>query len=368
MLRILSILILIAVLLTGWAAVSLYLPYQHFPSQGVFVDIPHGASRRTVARLLTNQGVVRSRWAFEGLSRWRSRRTLQAGEYYFDHPVTSMEVFDTIANGRVYVRELVIPEGLSMFDIADLVQREDFTTRDNFLAAARNTALIRDLAPNAPSLEGFLFPATYEFPRHPTGEQMVAAMVAHFRQEWATISAAQPNQSGLPVEQVVTLASLVERETPKAEERPMVAGVFVNRLNRHVPLQCDPTVVYALELAGRYDGKLEAASLPFESPYNTYRHSGLPPGPIANPGGASLQAALDPPQTDYLYFVANTEGGHFFSRTLAEHNHNVAIYRQRLAAERAAAAANDTTSPPAPASISSSPSPSSSSPAKLRLR
>ena len=195
---------------------------------------------------------------------------------------------------------------------------------------------------------------------------MVGAMVTHFRQEWATISTAQPNQSGLGVEQVVTLASLVERETPKAEERPMVAGVFVNRLNRHVPLQCDPTVVYSLELAGLYNGKLEAADLPFESPYNTYRHAGLPPGPIANPGGASLEAALDPPQTDYLYFVANTEGGHFFSRTLAEHNHNVALYRQRLAAQRAAGAAADTTSAPEPASVPSS-SPSSS-PAKLRLR
>ncbi len=230
MLRTLSILLLVAVLLTGWVAVSIYLPYQHFPSQGIFVDIPHGASRRTVARLLANQGVVRSRWVFEGLSRWRSRRTLQAGEYYFDHPMTGLQVFDTIASGRVYVRELVIPEGLSMFDIADLVQREDFTTRDDFLAAARNPGLIRDLAPNAPSLEGFLFPATYEFPRHPTGEQMVTAMVSHFRQEWAAIRAGQPNLSGLAIEQVVTLASLVERETPKAEERPMVAGVFINRL------------------------------------------------------------------------------------------------------------------------------------------
>ena len=249
-----------------------------------------------------------------------------------------------------------------MFDIADLVQRQDFTTRDDFLAAAGNPALIRDLAPNAPSLEGFLFPATYEFPRHPTGEQMVTAMVAHFRQQWAAISAAQPNLSGLGIEQVVTLASLVERETPKAEERPMVAGVFVNRLNRHVPLQCDPTVVYALELAGLYNGKLDAASLPFDSPYNTYRRSGLPPGPIANPGGASLEAALNPPKSDYLYFVANTEGGHFFSRTLAEHNHNVALYRRRLAAQRGAAAANDSTSASQPASVPSS------SPAKLRLR
>jgi len=353
--RAVTILFLAAVLLAGWVAASLSLPYQKFPSQGVFVDVPHGASRRAVARLLANDGVVRSRWVFEGLSRWRSRSTLQAGEYFFNHPVTSFRVFDTIANGRVYVRELVIPEGLSMFDIADLVQREDFTSRENFLNAARNPALIRDLVPGAPSLEGFLFPATYEFPRHPSGEQMVAAMVAHFRQEWAAISAQQPNLSGLPLRQVVTLASLVERETPKPEERPLVAGVFINRLHRRVPLQCDPTVVYALELAGNYNGRLEAASLPFDSPYNTYRHIGLPPGPIANPGTASLKAALGPDGTDYLYFVANTERGHFFSKTLAEHNRNVALYRSRLAAQRNAAPASASATPLRPHSISSPP-------------
>jgi UPF0755 protein len=353
--RALAILLLAAVLLAGWVGAAIYLPYQKFPSQGVFVDVPHGVSRRAVARLLANQGVVRSRWVFEALSRWRSRSTLQAGEYFFDHPVTSLQVFDTIANGRVYVRELVIPEGFSMFDIADVVQREDFTSRDNFLAAARNPALIQDLVPGAPSLEGFLFPATYEFPRHPSGEQMVAAMVAHFRQEWAEISRQQPNLSGLPLQQVVTLASLVERETPKAEERPVVAGVFINRLHRRVPLQCDPTVVYALELAGNYNGRLDASSLPFDSPYNTYRHIGLPPGPIASPGNASLRAALDPPETDYLYFVANTEGGHFFSKTLAEHNRNVALYRRRLAALRNTASLSTSTTPLRPDAISSPP-------------
>lgn len=331
--------------LAGWFAASFYLPYQGFPSQGVFVDIPHGASSRAVARLLSNQGVIRSRWGFEVLSRWRSRRTLQAGEYFFDHPVTTFRVFDTIASGRVYVRELVIPEGYSMYDIADLVQREDFTSRESFLAAARNPALIEDLVPGALTLEGFLFPATYEFPRHPTGEQLVTAMVAHFRQEWLGLSAQQPNLSGLPLEKVVTLASLVERETPKPEERPIVAGVFLNRLRHRVPLQCDPTVVYALELAGNYSGTLSAANLPFDSPYNTYRHIGLPPGPIANPGSASLRAALNPSETDFLYFVANTEGGHFFGKTLAEHNHNVALYRQRLAAQRTAGAAGSSTTP-----------------------
>jgi UPF0755 protein len=318
--------------------VSLYLPYQGFAAPGVYVDIPRGASRRTIAGLLASQGVVRDRWVFEALSRRRSRRTLQAGEYFFDHPVTAFDVFDSIAEGRVFVRELVVPEGYSMFDIADLVAREGFTSREDFLAAARDPSAIRDLAPDAVSLEGFLFPATYGFPRHPTGQEMVEAMVKRFRQEWAGISAQGSGPPEHSLEQTLTLASLVERETPKADERPLVAGVFTNRLRQRMPLQCDPTVVYALELAGQYSGTLDAREIPFDSPYNTYRHAGLPPGPIANPGEASLRAALSPATTDYLYFVADTEGGHFFSKSLAEHNRNVAKYRLLLATERRNAA------------------------------
>lgn len=324
----------------AWVWACLYLPYQGFAASGVYVDIPKGASRRAIAGLLASQGVVRNRWVFEALSRREARRTMQAGEYFFNRPETAPEVFETIAAGRIFVKELVIPEGYSMFDIADLVAREGFTSREDFLAAARDPAPVRDLAPDAPSVEGFLFPATYGFPGHPTGQQMVDTMVKRFRQEWTTI-AAEPSESSDPpertLEQTLTLASLVERETPKPEERPLVAGVFANRLQKKMPLQCDPTVVYSLELAGQYSGALEARDLPFESPYNTYRHLGLPPGPIANPGEASLRAALAPAKTDYLYFVANTEGGHFFSSTLAEHNHNVVKYRKLLAAERNAA-------------------------------
>jgi len=329
----------------GWVWGSLFLPYHGFAAPGVYVDIPHGASRRTIAGLLASEGVVRNRWVFEALTRRRSRSTLQAGEYFFDRPLTAFEVFDTIAQGRVFVRELVIPEGYSMFDIADLVAREDFTSRDDFLSAARDPGAVRDLAPDAVSLEGFLFPATYGFPRHPTGQEMVDAMVKRFRQEWAAISAQPSDQPEHSLEQTLTLASLVERETPKPDERPLVAGVFANRLQKGVPLQCDPTVVYALELAGQYSGTLEAAEIPFDSPYNTYRHAGLPPGPIANPGEASLRAALSPTKTDYLYFVADAEGGHFFSKTLAEHNRNVAKYRLRLAAERNAARSSDLAQP-----------------------
>jgi UPF0755 protein len=329
MARVLIVLLLVLMAGAGTIFYTLYQPYQGFPDGGVYVDIPHGASQRTISRLLSENGVVRSRLAFEALCRSRKRRTMQAGEYFFDRPATAFQVYDAIANGRVFVKEFVVPEGFTMFDIADLAASSGFLSREEFLAAARDASPIRDLAPNAPSLEGFLFPATYEFPRHPTGTEMTETMVKKFRQEWSSISPAQSS-----VQEVVTLASLVERETPRPEERPHVAGVFANRLRAGQPLQCDPTVAYALSLAGAYSGKLSGADLRFPSAYNTYRNRGLPPGPIANPGEAALRAALDPPPTEDIYFVANTEGGHFFSKTLKEHNQNVARYRKLLQQEQ----------------------------------
>jgi UPF0755 protein len=341
------LLLILLILAAGYLGIALFQPFQGFSSEGTYVDVPRGASQRTISRLLAENGVVRSRIAFEILCRLRKRRIMQAGEYFFDRPVTATAVYDAIANGRVYVKEFVIPEGFTMFDIADLAASEGFLTRDEFLAAARDPSPILDLAPGAPTLEGFLFPATYEFPRHMTGKDMTAAMVKKFRQEWLTLpaSGAPPHQS---VQNIVTLASLVERETPRPEERPHVAGVFENRLRIGERLQCDPTVAYALALAGAYTGKLDGADLHFDSPYNTYRNKGLPPGPIANPGEAALRAALDPPPTDDFYFVANTEGGHFFSKTLEEHNRNVAHYR-RLLEEAQNPSAGGVSPAPAPA-------------------
>jgi UPF0755 protein len=339
--RVFLFLLLVAVLGAGYLYLALFQPYKGFPDGGVYVDIPHGASQRTIARLLAENGVVRNQFAFEFLCREKKRRTLEAGEYFFDHPATALEVYDAVANGRVYVKEFVIPEGFTMFDIADLAASEGFLRRDEFLSAARNPSLIRDIAPDAPSLEGFLFPATYEFPRHMTGKDMTEAMVKKFRQEWSSLQATAPSVP-IHTQDVVTLASLVERETPRPEERPHVAGVFTNRLRIGQPLQCDPTVAYALTLAGLYSGKLDGGDLHYESPYNTYRNRGLPPGPIANPGEAALRAALEPPPTDDLYFVANTEGGHFFSKTLKEHNQNVARYRHLLQQEQTAASGGST--------------------------
>jgi UPF0755 protein len=323
----------------SWLDSQLSRPYRGHRPEKVFVDIPHGTSRWGVAQILRSNDVIRSPLAFALFSDWHFRRSLQAGEYYFDHPVNSREVFWKIAHGQIFVHTVTVPEGWTMFDIADELDREGVCSRSDFLTAAHDTTLIADLAPQAYSLEGFLFPSTYEFTRRATCEQVVKRMVQNFRAVWETLkpAGAPENPGSLTTLELVTLASLVERETPNAEERPLVAGVFYNRLRHGTPLQCDPTVQYAMELAGRLEKNVHAVDLRTNSPYNTYEHRGLPPGPIANPGEASLRAALAPATTDYLYFVANDQGGHFFSATLAEHNRNVAKLRKLLARDAAAA-------------------------------
>jgi UPF0755 protein len=327
--RVFAILFILVLAAALWVSYALYVPYRGFSGVGVFVDIPRGTSARGIARLLAQQGVVRGRWPFILLARWRTR-PLQAGEYYFTQPETAFQVFDTLAAGRVFEISITVPEGFNTIQIGSLLEQNGLVTRKAFLDAARDVSPIRDLAPNAPSVEGFLFPSTYEFPHHVTPERVIDAMTGQFRKHWGALTAVDPPGETRTPQEIVTLASLVESETPKPEERPLVARVFLNRLKIGLPLQCDPTVIYALEQAGAYTGTLTSADLRFDSAYNTYHHQGLPPGPIANPGEASLRAALEPADVDYLYFVADTEGGHLFSRTLAEHNRNVARYRNLL--------------------------------------
>jgi UPF0755 protein len=354
------IVILVVVLAAGgyaaWMWYSITQPYEDFPKEGVFVELPHGASPRYAAYLLRRSGVVRSKLAFEIYARRHPKRTLQAGEYFFDRPMTGRDVFWKIAAGQIYEQPFTVREGETMFDIARDLEAGKFMPAGDFLYAASDPSLIRDFAPEARTLEGFLFPATYELPRHPVATELTAEMVHKFKDEWKRISASDPSSQAVPNGQAgmkaptnakdqaisnsespaarvrtVTLASLVERETPKPEERPMVASVFDNRLKKRMRLQCDPTVIYGLERMGQYRGSLSGKDLAFDSPYNTYEHYGLPPGPIGNPGEASLRAALHPAETSFLYFVANTQGGHFFSSTLADHNRNVLKYRRLLA-------------------------------------
>ena len=356
----LLILILVVVLAAGgyaaWMWYSITQPYQDFTNEGVFVELPHGASPRYAAYLLKRSGVVRSKLAFEIYARRHPKRTLQAGEYFFDHPMTGRDVFWKIAGGQIYEQPFTVREGETMFDIARDLETGKFMPAGDFLFAASDPSLIRDFAPEARTLEGFLFPATYELPRHPVATELTAQMVHKFKEEWKRVESSDPNTEPAPTEQAsakaangskertsvdmesptarlrtVTLASLVERETPKRDERPMVASVFDNRIHKGMRLQCDPTVIYGLERMGQYKGSLTGKDLAFDSPYNTYEHYGLPPGPIGNPGEASLRAALHPAETSFLYFVANTQGGHFFSSTLAEHNRNVLKYHRLLA-------------------------------------
>jgi UPF0755 protein len=317
--------LLLGVLAAVGAAWLVLTPYG--PETEAFVEIAPGSSTLAIGQKLEAAGVVRSQFAFD-LLRWVKRGRLLAGEYRFDHPAAATEVYARLRRGDVYTVSLTIPEGANMFDIAARVESAGLGTREDFLnAATQETGLVADLDPAAKSLEGYLFPETYRFARTAKPTQIVAAMVRHFR--------LMAEQLGLKedVHQVVTVASLVERETAVDEERPLVASVFLNRLKKNMPLMTDPSVIYGLERENRWRGTLYASDLTHNTTYNTYVHAGLPPGPIANPGLHSLRAAMDPAKTDYLYFVAagaNAQGHSMFESTLDEHNHDVAVYRQAM--------------------------------------
>ena len=317
-------LMLLLLLAIGAAAYMVYSPYG--PSTDTFVDIPPGTRATAVATLLRKSGIIRSRYAF-ALLRLTRNGTFKAGEYRFDHPAPPAEVYARLIQGDVYTQTLTIPEGYNIFDIAAAVESAGFAKRDDFLAAEhRHTELITVLLPlgtQHDSLEGYLFPDTYHFSRHATPLQILTAMVHRFRQASTQLGIERASMA-----RTVTMASLIEKEVGQDTERPLVAGVFVNRLAKSIPLATDPTVIYAALLDNRWRGTIYASDLKSPSPYNTYLHAGLPPGPICSPGLASLRAAMHPSQTDYLYFVSDAAGHTRFSVGLKEHAQQVQVYRQ----------------------------------------
>ena len=333
-----AFLTIVLIVLLGAAAVAGYLwlaiekPYGTIPPEGVFVEVPHGASQRAVSHLLENKGIIRSSLAFELYARRHPKRSLLAGEYFFDRPLSGKDVYWKLANGEIYEQPFTVKEGDTMFDIARNLEDAKYMKAGDFLKGARDASQIQDFAPGAKTLEGFLFPATYNLPRNASAADLTAMMVHKFREALQEIAPDRldPLTPGTPLLSVITLASLVEGETPKPDERPLVAGVYTNRLRQGMLLQCDPTVIYALRQVDKYKPPLLLKDLRYDSPYNTYVHTGLPPGPIGNPGESAIRAALVPAPTDFLYFVANTQGGHFFASTLAEHNQNVAKYHRLL--------------------------------------
>ena len=323
--------VLLAVMVAAAAGWVLLAPYG--PSTQTLVQIPAGSSTLRIARQLEEAGVLRSRYEFYVL-RWFRYGVLKAGEYKFDHAAPALDVYDRIARGDVYTVALTVPEGANIFDIATKVEEAGLGSKQDFVRAAMgNVNLVSDFDPSAKSLEGYLFPNTYRFSPSISPAQMIAVMVRQFR--------AAAEQIGLnhDVRQVVTLASIVEHETALDSERPLVASVYANRLQKKMPLAADPSIIYGLQLENRWRGAIYESDLKRDTAYNTYVHAGLPPSPIDNPGLPSLKAALNPAQTDYLYFVAagnNPQGKSVFSATLDEQIKNVAEYRKamRQAGER----------------------------------
>ncbi len=350
----------------GWFAWALWIPIA--PPPQTFVMLHPGYSTRRIAYELKRAGVIRSEEAFVLWRYIRHRSSLKAGEYLFDKPANTIDIQKRLRRGDVYFHTVVVPEGFTMFDIARAVEAAGLGPAADFLKAARtDTDLISDLAPGAPSLEGYLFPETYQFSRMQTMHDMAAEMVCQFRivahqigllpskEETAGTTQSSSNESAksshicagfmtgqirdrdqspielqTDLERTVTMASIVEKETAVAEERPLVASVYYNRLAKRIALDADPSIIYAELLAGTYSGALHHDDMRFNSPYNTYTHAGLPPGPIGNPGKSALEAAMHPAQSDYYYFVADAQGHHRFARTIEEHNNNVAAYRRAM--------------------------------------
>ncbi len=307
----------------AWLAWALWLPVT--PPGTKFVLLKPGWSSKHIASELQSQGIIRNAHAFL-LMHYVTIKSLKAGEYKFDQPASARDVLNRLAKGDIYVHTVVIPEGFTIYDIANAIEQAGLGKRADFLKVATDPTPIKDIDPDATSLEGYLFPDTYNFTRTQTMRDMATEMLGRFRH--------QAKQIGLTdeVHRVVTMASIVEKETAAPDERPIVASVYYNRLASRMPLDADPSVIYAALVAGRYSGTIHQSDLTFDSPYNTYRYAGLPPGPIANPGVSALQAAMHPAQTDYLYFVADGggTGHHRFARTLDEHNRNVMAYRRAV--------------------------------------
>jgi len=335
----------------GWFAWAVLTPVE--VSGQTFVLLHPGYSTRRIAAELKKAGVIRSEEAFVLLHYLHRSRSLKAGEYLFDKPANILDIQRRLRRGDVYFHTVVVPEGYTMFDIARAVEEAGLGPADDFLKVAQHdTSLIADIAPGAKSLEGYLFPDTYDFTRMMTMHDMAAIMVKQFRQVahqigLAPAAGAAPDSSPhievIPsiqldtsndppadLQRTVIMASIVEKETSVAEERPLVASVYYNRLGKRIALDADPSIIYAELLAGTYQGALHHADMSFQSPYNTYRNAGLPPGPIGNPGRSALEAAMHPAQSDYYYFVADAQGHHRFAQTIEEHNKNVAAYRKAM--------------------------------------
>ena len=320
---------LLLLLFITWFSLEFYRPMETPPNTIVF-EVEKGQTAKEIALNLKKNGIIKKTWPFlAGYRIFFSAQSLKAGEYAIAIPDSPKNILHVLSEGSVYLHSITIPEGLIIQEIAGLLDSEDFAAKQDFLQDVAETSIISSLDKDAPNLEGYLFPETYRFSKGTSSEEIVAAMVFQFTkvfsQEWIERAA----ELEMSIRDIVTLASLIEKETSLRKEKKTISAVFHNRLRIGMKLDCDPTIIYVLKLEGRFKNRLRTRDLKYDSPFNTYLYSGLPPGPIANPGRGSLEAALYPTDEKFLYFVSKNDGSHHFSQTFREHQNAVNKYQRR---------------------------------------
>jgi UPF0755 protein len=327
---IISAILAIILAAAAWTAIDLYrfAKTPAGPNTGpVVFSIAQGESFTDLIERLQSAKLVTSVRRFKLLARFRGDdKRLKAGEYQLAENMTPLQVLDTLVHGKVFLHSLIIPEGLTVAQIAAETERMGLAAADRFVSLANDPETAKSFGLECQTLEGYLFPDTYHFPRNAGEKTIITTMVEHFKKQIPPQWFTRAGQLNLSLHEVITLASIIEKETGAPSERPLIASVFHNRLKKKMRLESDPTVIYGLD---HFDGNLTRRDLRKRTPYNTYVIRGLPPGPIANPGRAAIEAALHPAQTDYLFFVSKKDGRHYFSTNIADHNRAVRKYQLR---------------------------------------
>jgi UPF0755 protein len=330
--RVLKAGLLLATVVFFWLASWFAAEYRSFPTrprEPVFFEVKKGKSAEAIARDLKNRRLIRSARVFlAAYQLFYSPQRLKAGQYRFIAPVRLSAVLETLSHGRVYLLPVTVPEGLTGQEIAVLLEEKGVVAAADFLDAFERADIIASWDPEARDLEGYLFPETYQFSKNTQAARAAARMVEQFKSTFTREWKSRAADLGWSIRQVVIMASLIEKETSRPEERALISAVFHNRLNIGMKLDCDPTIIYALKRKGQFDGDLRFRDMKLDNPYNTYLHGGLPPGPICNPGRGSLEAALYPAAEPYLYFVARQDGRHQFSVNYGEHRQAVLRYQK----------------------------------------
>jgi UPF0755 protein len=325
---VLFVAVVIPLLLSAWLSFEFYFAPKTSPKE-IFFVVDKGQGVHDIAQNLKEKGIIKNRQSFHlGYKIYYSSKSLKAGEYMFNLPISPKEILKILTDGDVYLHSLTIPEGLTRKEIARHLESLNFADEEEFLAASSKTKIISSLDKEATNLEGYLFPETYHFPKGTSAEKIISTLVSQFKEVFSKGWQKRASEIKMTLREVVVLASLIEKETYLHDEKKLVSAVFHNRLKIRMKLDCDPTIIFVLKEEGTFKGRLLKKDLKLQSPYNTYRNRGLPPGPICSPGRESLEAALYPAQEKYLYFVSKKDGSHHFSTNFKDHQNAVRRYRK----------------------------------------